>query len=204
MADNQVLPEELTDEGRARIRAEQRAMRERPDRRSQGLIIVNTGNGKGKTTAALGVLLRAWGRGMRVCMLQVIKARTANLGEEQAARKLVMEMIPLGDGFTWTLQDIAKDRAMAREGWALCREKIASGDYDIVILDEITYCFNYGWLDLGEVIAALRERPEGLHIVLTGRDAPQELIDFADLGTEMREIKHPYKEGVKAQRGIEF
>ena len=204
MVDNQELPEELTEEGRARIRAEQRAMRERADRRLQGLIIVNTGNGKGKTTAALGVLLRSWGRGMRVCMLQFIKARTANFGEEQAARKLGVEMIPLGDGFTWTSQDIARDRALAREGWALCREKIASGDYDIVILDEITYCFTFGWLDLGEVITVLRERPEGQHVILTGRDAPQELIDFADLVTEMREIKHPYKDGVKAQRGIEF
>jgi cob(I)alamin adenosyltransferase len=113
-------------------------------------------------------------------------------------------MIPLCDGFTWTSQDIERDRALAREGWALCREKIAGGDYDIVILDEITYCFKFGWLDLGEVIATLRERPPLLHVVLTGRDAPPELIDFADLVTEMRAIKHPYKEGVKAQRGIEF
>jgi cob(I)alamin adenosyltransferase len=204
MADEQQLPEELTEEGRARIREEQRAMRARADRRSQGLVIVNTGHGKGKTTAALGVLLRAWGRGMRVCMLQFIKARTANFGEERAARKLGVEMIPLGDGFTWTSQDIARDRALAREGWALCREKIASGEYDIVILDEITYCFTFGWLDLGEVLAVLRDRPPRLHVILTGRDAPQELIDFADLVTEMREIKHPYKDGVKAQRGIEF
>jgi cob(I)alamin adenosyltransferase len=204
MTDEQELPEELTEEGRARIREEQRAIRARPDRRAQGLVIVNTGNGKGKTTAALGVLLRAWGRGMRVCMLQFIKARTANFGEEQAARKLGIEMIPLGDGFTWTSQDIAQDRELARAGWALCREKIASGDFDIVILDEITYCFTFGWLDLSEVIAVIRERPPGQHVVLTGRDAPQELIDFADLVTEMREVKHPYNEGVKAQRGIEF
>ena len=112
------LHEELTEEGRARIRAEQRAMRARPDRREQGLVIVNTGDGKGKTTAALGILLRAWGRGMRVCALQFIKARTANFGEEQAARKLGIEMVPLGDGFTWTSQDIDKDRDLAREGWA--------------------------------------------------------------------------------------
>jgi cob(I)alamin adenosyltransferase len=204
VAEERALHEELTEEGRSRIREEQRAMRARADRRSQGLVIVHTGDGKGKTTAALGVLLRAWGRGMRVCMLQFIKARTANFGEEQAARKLGIEMIPLGDGFTWNSQDVAKDRELAREGWALCREKIASGDYDIVFLDEITYCFKFGWLDLEEVIGVLRGRPEGQHVVLTGRDAPQELIEFADLVTEMREIKHPYKEGVKAQRGIEF
>ncbi len=204
MEDEHDLPEELTEAGRARIREEQRAMRSRPDRRAQGLVIVNTGNGKGKTTAALGVLLRSWGRGMRVCMLQFIKARTANFGEEQAARKLGVELIPLGDGFTWTSQDLARDRALAQEGWALCREKIASGEYDVVILDEITYCFTFGWLELDEVLAVLRERPPLLHVILTGRDAPQELIDFADLVTEMREIKHPYKDGVKAQRGIEF
>lgn len=198
------LHEELTEEGRARIRAEQRAMRARPDRREQGLVIVNTGDGKGKTTAALGILLRAWGRGMRVCALQFIKARTANFGEEQAARKLGLDLIPLGDGFTWTSQDIDKDRALAQEGWARCRDTILGGDFDIVILDEITYCFTFGWLDLDDVLATLRQRPPAQHVILTGRDAPQALIDFADLVTEMREIKHPYKDGVKAQRGIEF
>ena len=170
----------------------------------RGLVIVNTGNGKGKTTAALGLLTRAWGRGMRVCTMQFIKARTANFGEERAARKMGVEMIPLGDGFTWTSRDIARDRALAREGWALCRAKIESGDYDIVILDELTYCFTFGWLDLEEVLEVLRRCPPGQHIVITGRDAPEALIAFADLVTEMREIKHPYKEGVKAQQGIEL
>ncbi len=198
------LPEELTEAGRARIRAEQRAMRQRPDRHARGLVIVNTGNGKGKTTAALGLLTRAWGREMRVCMLQFIKARTANFGEERAARKMGVEVIPLGDGFTWMSRDIEQDRALAREGWALCREKIAGGDYDIVILDELTYCFTYGWLDLEEVLDVLRRRDPNLHVVITGRDAPEGLIAFADLVTEMREIKHPYKDGVKAQKGIEF
>ncbi|MDP9375338.1 MAG: cob(I)yrinic acid a,c-diamide adenosyltransferase [Chloroflexota bacterium] len=179
-------------------------MRARPDRHARGLVIVNTGHGKGKTTAALGILTRAWGRGMRVCALQFIKARTANFGEEQAARKMGVEMIPLGDGFTWTSRDIERDRALAREGWALCRAKIESGDYDIVILDELTYCFTFGWLDLAEVLEVLRRRPPGQHVIITGRDAPEALIAFADLVTEMREIKHPYAAGVKAQKGIEF
>ena len=96
------------------------------------------------------------------------------------------------------------DRALAREGWEQCRAAIESGDYDLVILDEITYCFTFDWLDLEEILDVLRRRPEGQHVVLTGRDAPQELIDFADLVTEMREIKHPYAAGVKAQKGIEF
>ncbi len=204
MADENAMPEELTDEGRARVREEQRAMRARPDRHARGLVIVNTGHGKGKTTAALGILTRAWGRGMCVCALQFIKARTANFGEEQAARKMGVEMIPLGDGFTWTSRDIERDRALAREGWALCRAKIESGDYDIVILDELTYCFTFGWLDLAEVLEVLRRRPPGQHVIITGRDAPEALIAFADLVTEMREIKHPYAAGVKAQKGIEF
>jgi cob(I)alamin adenosyltransferase len=189
------LHPDLTDEGRARIREEQRAVRRREDRRAQGLVIVNTGDGKGKTTAALGILTRAWGRGMRVCMLQFIKEQNANFGEERAARKMGVEIHPLGGGFTWMSENIAQDRALAQEGWALCRAKIASDDYDIVILDELTYCFKYGWLDLDEVLDALRHRPPLQHVIITGRDAPQELIDFADLVTEMREIKHPYKEG---------
>jgi cob(I)alamin adenosyltransferase len=198
------IPEELTEEGRARIRAEQRAQRQRPDRHARGLVIVNTGAGKGKTTAALGLLTRAWGRGMRVCMLQFLKARTANFGEERAARKMGVEMIPLGDGFTWMSQDLERDKALARECWALCRRKIEGGDYDIVIMDELTYCFTFGWLDLDEVLDVLRRRPPMQHVVITGRDAPEGLIAFADLVTEMREIKHPYRDGVKAQPGIEF
>ncbi|MGN6563378.1 MAG: cob(I)yrinic acid a,c-diamide adenosyltransferase [Thermomicrobiales bacterium] len=196
--------DELTDEGRARIRAEQAAQRARPDRHTRGLVIVNTGDGKGKTTAALGIVMRAWGRGMRVCMVQFIKNRNANFGEEQAARKMGVELIPLGDGFTWMSKDLDHDRALAREGWVLCQQKIASGEYDIVVLDEITYCFNYGWLDLDEVLDVLRQREPRLHVILTGRDAPAGLIAYADLVTEMREVKHPYKEGVQAQKGIEF
>lgn len=198
------LHPDLTDEGRARIKEELRAVRQRADRRAQGLVIVNTGNGKGKTTAALGVLTRAWGRGMRVCMLQFIKEQNANFGEERAARKMGVEMLPLGGGFTWMSENVAQDRALARAGWERCRAAIVGGEYDIVILDEITYCFTYGWLDLGEVLDVLRHRPPFQHVILTGRDAPQALIDFADLVTEMREIKHPYREGIKAQRGIEF
>ncbi len=196
--------EDLSPEGRAAKRAEQAAVRAHPDRRAKGLVIVNTGSGKGKTTAALGLLLRAWGRDMRVVMLQFIKAKTGNWGESRAARKMGVEIIPLGDGFTWTSRDIQRDRALAREGWEQCRERIQSGAFDIVIMDELTYCFKFGWLDLDEVIEVLNTRPEGQHVVITGRDAPQELIDFADLVTEMREVKHPYRSGVRAQPGIEF
>ena len=195
------MQDELSEEARAQKRAEQKANRGHVAR---GLVIVNTGNGKGKTTAALGILTRAWGRDLRVVMLQFLKARTGNWGEIRAARKMGIEMIPLGDGFTWQSKDLEQDRALARAGWETARAKIVDGGYDVVILDELTYCFNYGWLDLDDVLATLRDRPPRQHVVITGRDAPEALIEFADLVTEMREIKHPYKSGVKAQPGIEF
>jgi cob(I)alamin adenosyltransferase len=175
-----------------------------PAEKRKALVVVYTGNGKGKTTAALGMLLRAWGRGMKVVMLSFIKAETSNYGEERAARRLGIEMIPLGGGFTWLSKDLDKDRALAQRCWALCKQKIDSGDYDIVVLDEITYPLNFGWLDLDEVIETLERRPKDLHVVLTGRDAPRRLIDYADLVTEMREVKHPFNAGIKAQPGVDF
>lgn len=178
-------------------------MTEKPTR-NKGLVIVNTGNGKGKTTAALGILFRAWGRDMKVAMLQFIKSKSANYGETRAARKLGIEMIPLGGGFTWRSQDIEQDKALARELWESAQAKIASGDYQVIILDEFTYPLAYEWIPLPEVLETLRQRPPGLHVVITGRSAPQELVDFADLVTEMREIKHPYKQGIKAQKGIDL
>lgn len=174
------------------------------ERVRQPLVVVNTGDGKGKTTAALGVLFRAWGRGMRVIMLQFIKATTSNYGEDRAAKKLGVEIIPLGGGFTWLSKDIEKDKALARQLWEICKEKISSGQYDIVILDEFTYPLAYGWLPIDEVLDFLRSRPPGIHIIITGRGAPPELIEFADLVTEMRDIKHPYEKGIKAQPGLEF
>ena len=170
----------------------------------RALVVVNTGNGKGKTTAALGVLFRAWGRGLSVCMLQFIKSTTSNYGENKAAKKAGIEMISLGGGFTWLSKDIEKDKALARELWEQCKAKIASGEYDVVVLDEFTYPLTYGWLPVDEVIAFLRKRPQRTHVIITGRDAPQELVDYADLVTEMREIKHPFQQGLKAQPGIEF
>jgi cob(I)alamin adenosyltransferase len=175
-----------------------------PAEKRPPLVIVYTGNGKGKTSAALGILMRAYGRGMKTCMLSFIKSETANFGEERAARKMGIEMIPLGGGFTWLSKDLEKDRALARRCWDLCREKIESAEYDIIVLDEITYAINYGWLDIDDVLQTLRDRPPSLHVVLTGRDAPQALIDYADLVTEMTEVKHPFQRGIKAQPGIDY
>lgn len=171
----------------------------------QGLVIVNTGNGKGKSTAAFGTVLRAWGRGMRVCVIQFIKAETSNYGEIQAARKLQIEWYSLGDGFTWLSKDIEKTAERARKAWQFAQEKILSGVYDLIVLDEMTYAFHHGWVNVNEMIAWLREnKPAEMHLIITGRDAPAELIEFADLVTEMREVKHPYQRGIKAQPGIEF
>jgi cob(I)alamin adenosyltransferase len=177
--------------------------RERP--RRKGLIIVYTGKGKGKTTAALGMMLRAWGHDMRPCMIQFIKSEEGKWGEVQAAERLGLEWHRLGKGFTWGSENIEKDIRKAREGWALAQKKIASDDYDLIVLDEFTYPLKYDWLDTNEVIGWLEaHKPLGLHLVITGRDAPPELIAFADLVTEMHKVKHPFDKGVPAQRGVEF
>ncbi|MEE8421964.1 MAG: cob(I)yrinic acid a,c-diamide adenosyltransferase [Dehalococcoidia bacterium] len=168
------------------------------------LVLLYTGNGKGKTTSALGVSLRAWGRGWKICWLQFIKSKTSHYGETRAAERMGFEMIPLGDGFTWLSEDIEKDKSLARECWELAREKIESAEYDLVVLDEITYPISYGWLDVEEVLATLRDRPEHVDVIMTGRDAVPELVEFADLVTEMTEVKHPYQQGIKAQPGIDY
>lgn len=197
--------DELSEEGRARKRKEQADARARGKAGRRGLVIVNTGNGKGKTTAALGLLMRCWGQDFRVVMLQFLKAKTGKWGEIRAAQRMGVEITPLGQGFTWMSENIEQDRALAQACWQQCREKIESGLYDVVILDEITYPLKYGWLDIEEVLNTLQQRDPQMHVVITGRDASEELLTYADLATEMREIKHPYKlQGVRAQKGIEF
>ncbi|MEZ4502219.1 MAG: cob(I)yrinic acid a,c-diamide adenosyltransferase [Dehalococcoidia bacterium] len=168
------------------------------------LVVLNTGNGKGKTTAALGVTLRAWGRGWKICWLQFIKSKTSNYGETRAARRMGIEMIPLGDGFTWLSKDIEHDKALARECWALAKEKIESAEFDLVVLDEITYPITYGWLEVEDVIEVLTNRPKDVDVIMTGRDAHPRLVEFADTVTEMTEVKHAYQSGVKAQPGIDY
>ncbi len=173
--------------------------------KKRGLVIVNTGNGKGKTTASLGMLLRAWGRGMRVCVIQFIKAETGQWGEIKAAKKLGIEWHTTGDGFTWLSKDMDETVARALNGWEIAKEKISGGNYDLIVLDEFTYPLTYHWLDTTEVLDWLRlHRPSNLHLVITGRSAPEALIEQADLVTEMLSIKHPYNQGIQAQAGIEF
>lgn len=186
--------------------AEKERRAARRENHKKGLVIVNTGNGKGKTTAALGIVLRAWGRGMRVCVIQFLKNEHARFGEIRAAEKLGIEWIATGDGWTWTSKDPAETRARAVEAWAVAQEKIATGGYDIVVLDEFTYLLHFGWLEAAEVIGWLAEhKPPLQHLIITGRYAPPALIEFADLVTEMHEVKHPFaQQGIRAQAGIEF
>ena len=172
----------------------------------KGLILLFTGNGKGKTTAALGQVLRAAGHGFKVAIIQFIK-NLENTGEIKAAKKIFaehLEIYPMGSGFTWNAKDQDELKDAAEKGWALAREKINSGQYSMVILDELTYALNYGLLDQDEVVTFLEQKPDPLHVIITGRDASNKLIDLADLVTEMKEIKHPYQDGVKATKGIEY
>ena len=170
-----------------------------------GLTIVNTGEGKGKTTASLGVILHSWGRGYRICMLQFIKSETATPGEVTAAQKLGIEWYQTGDGFTWLSKDMGETTTRALHGWEMAQEKIISDAYDLIVLDEFTYPLHYGWLKTQNVIDWLRNnRPARLHLIITGRYAPKELIEYADLVTEMKLVKHPFEKGVQSQPGIEF
>ena len=193
------LPQFTPEEQAARTAA-------RREHKKKGLVIVNTGNGKGKTTAALGILMRAWGRDMRLGGVQFFKHENASFGELKAAERMGIQLTPMGDGFTWTSRDIDETRAKALHGWEIAKTRIASGEFDIFLLDEFTYLMHYGWLDSAEVVAWLTaHKPPMLHLIITGRSAPAELIAYADLVTEMTEIKHPFKsQGIHAQRGIEF
>ena len=181
--------------------------RENYQEQTRGLLMVHTGNGKGKTTAALGLLMRAAGRGLNCCMIQFMKSRNDRYGEHVAAEKLGIEVHTMGDGFTWDTKNPEQDRQTARATWQLCVEKLRSGDYDLIVFDELVYVLSYQMLPVEEVVEefrAVREAQPALHIVVTGREAPELLIAQADLVTEMREIKHPFTAGIKAQQGIEF
>ncbi|MFH1570489.1 MAG: cob(I)yrinic acid a,c-diamide adenosyltransferase [Gemmatimonadota bacterium] len=171
-----------------------------------GLVIVHVGAGKGKTTAALGLMTRAWGHGLRVGVVQFLKDPGVDTGERRAARRMDIDWTAAGDGFTWDQPDPAAGRALARQGWELAQRQGRSGQYDILILDELTWALCLGWLDTAEVVEWLAvERPPSLHVVVTGAWAPPELIERADLVTEMRLVKHPFADrGQAAQAGIEY
>ena len=167
-------------------------------------VLVNTGDGKGKTSAAMGIVMRAVARGWRVSVVQFVKDGRWKTGEEASARKLGVEWWSIGDGFTWDSDDIDRTEAIAREAWRAARELIVAGDHQLVVLDEITYPMNWGWIDADQVIEVFRGRPPHVNIVATGRDAPASLRAVADTVTEMANEKHPFDRGVAAMRGIEF
>lgn len=170
-----------------------------------GLLMIHTGDGKGKTTAALGMGLRALGHGRRVCVVQFIKG-SWTYGELGAAERFGdrLEFHVMGRGFTWKSDDLEKDAALAREAWTLAAEKIASAAYDMVILDELTYLITYGMLPEADVLSVLAQRPDRTHVVVTGRNASPGLLEAADMITEMAAVRHHYRAGVKAQAGVEF
>lgn len=179
--------------------------RERRTHTKRGLVLVNTGEGKGKTTASLGVILRMLGRKKRVALIQFLKHEGGQWGEIRALMQLGLEAVKTGDGFTWTSKDIDESQAKALHGWEIAKTKIVSGEYDLVVLDEFTYLLDFGWLDTLEAIHWLEaNKPEALNLIVTGRGAPQALIDYADTVTEMKKIKHAYDAGIPARAGIEF
>ena len=169
----------------------------------RGLIIVNTGDGKGKSTAAFGLALRAHGRGKPAHIYQFMKVPSARFGEHRTFEQLGVPIEGLGDGFSWKSQDLERSAALAREGWERARKTIMAGEHFLVVLDEITYPLIYGWMPLEPVLETLANRPPHVHVVLTGRRCPPEIIALADTVTEMTKVKHAFEAGVPAQRGIE-
>jgi cob(I)alamin adenosyltransferase len=175
----------------------------KPQGERRGLVIVHTGNGKGKSTAAFGLALRAHGRGKAVHIYQFMKVPSARFGEHRLFAQLGVPIEGLGDGFSWKSRDLDHSAQLARDGWARAQATITAGAHFLVVLDEIMYPLRYGWLPLEPVLACLRERPAQVHVVLTGRNAPEELVALADTVTEMTLVKHHFQAGVPAQRGIE-
>lgn len=170
----------------------------------KGRVIINTGDGKGKTTAALGTAFRALGHGKKVCVIQFIKGQ-GKYGEREMAAKLDdLEWHICGKGFVFTKENIDGDRKVAQEGFLLAQEKVMSDQYDLIVLDEITYLPLYKFLEVEKIVDLIKQRPARLSIILTGRNAAPELVDIADTVTSMTPIKHAFEQGIKAQKGIEF
>jgi cob(I)alamin adenosyltransferase len=167
-------------------------------------VLVNTGDGKGKSSAAFGVMVRAVAAGWPVAVVQFLKSGRWRTGEEKVGRRLGVDWWSLGDGFTWDSKDLDESEAIAREAWRAAAELIRAGEHRLVILDEITYPMTWGWIDTAEVVETIRSRPADVSVVATGRDAPAELIEVADTVTEMVSRKHAFDAGIDAMRGIEF
>ncbi len=173
--------------------------------RDRPLLVVVTGHGKGKSTSAFGMLLRSWARGYRCGVFQFVKSGKWKVGEVKAAERLGgIDWEKMGDGWTWISRDLEESADKARAGWEGVKRFIAHERYEFLLLDELTYPIKYGWLDEDDVVTTLRDRPGFQHVVVTGRDAPQSLIDAADLVSEVTKVKHPMDAGIRAQQGIEW
>ena len=180
-------------------------------RRTLPVLAVHTGPGKGKSTAAFGLALRAWNQGWPIGVFQFVKSAKWKVGEEHALRVLgasgeggTVAWHKMGEGWSWVQRTIADSEEAAREGWAQVRRDLAAQTYRLYVLDEFTYPLHWGWIDTEEVLSVLRDRPGSQHVVITGRNAPQALLDAADLVTEMTKVKHPMDAGRKGQPGIEW
>jgi cob(I)alamin adenosyltransferase len=170
----------------------------------KSLVLVHTGDGKGKSTAAFGIVMRAIARDWKVAVVQFLKSGEWHVGEEDIAKRLGVDWWSIGEGFTWDSTDLSHDEAVARAAWTHAREVIEAGEHGLVVLDEITYPINWAWIDIGDVISTLEARPSHVNVVLTGRDASAALVDVADTVTEMRKVKHAYDRGVVAKKGIDY
>ena len=168
------------------------------------LVLVHTGNGKGKSSSAFGVALRGVARGWRVRVVQFLKSGEWKTGEATLLPQLGVEWWETGDGFTWDAEDLDESEALALAAWEQTKQRLQDDTLDLLILDEITYPVNWGWIDVDDVVEAITNRSPKVHVVLTGRDCPQALIDVADTVTEMREVKHAFNQGVLARRGIDY
>jgi cob(I)alamin adenosyltransferase len=168
------------------------------------VVVVNTGDGKGKSTAAFGIVMRAIARDWRVAVVQFLKSGEWRVGEEAVAKQLGVDWFAIGEGFTWDSKNLSEDQAVAQEAWSQAAKLINDDEHRLVVLDEITYPMNWGWIDTDEVVRVIRERPSKVNVVATGRDAPAALIDVADTVTEMRSIKHAYDSGIVAKKGIDY
>ena len=165
---------------------------------------MNTGTGKGKSSAAFGVMGRAWARGWSVGVVQFVKSDKWQVGERKLAAQLGVDWHTLGDGFTWESEDLDATEARGRHAWQVASEMVASGDYDLVILDEMTYIVKYGWVPVADVVAVLAARPQRTNVIVTGRNAPAEVVALADTVTEMVKVKHAFDQDIRARKGIEY
>lgn len=178
----------------------------RPDdlRRAPSIVVVNTGKGKGKTTAGIGIVVRAVARGWPVAVVQFLKSGTWRTGEEKVCRQLGVDWWAMGEGFTWDSADLTIDHAVAAEAWAHARRLITAGGHKLVMLDEITYPMNWGWIDTTDVAATIAARPDHVNVVATGRNAPGPLVDVADTVSEINVVKHAYQQRIRAKKGIDY